>query len=174
MKLYYQLPILIILASPATAFAFFCPTNFSQIEAGNTIAQVKQLCGNPDKETSIEKEPKVPQEWSYFIPQMVSTQTSSQMPGTLKTSITFDQNGNAINISVNGIGVGASTICGNTIQLGDTQDSIKSTCGKPTFINKQEAENANDQPKIIVTEFIYNTTPRVVLIFENGKLTGKK
>lgn len=164
----------IALVSSSSCFAFFCPTNFSQIDFGNSLDQVKQLCGNPDKETSIEKEPKTPQEWTYFIPQTVSSETSNAMQGTLKTSVTFDKDGNAINISVNGIGVGSSTICGNNIQLGDTQESIKSACGKPSFINKQEADNASEQQKVKVTELLYNANPPVTLVFENGVLKGKK
>lgn len=165
----------IALIISSSCFAFFCPTNFSQIDFGNSIDQVKQLCGGPDKETSVAKEPKTPQEWTYFIPQTVSaTNTANQMQGTLKTSITFDKDGNAINISVNGIGVGASTICGNNIQLGDSQESIKTACGKPGFINKQEAENASDQQKIKVTELLYNGNPPVILVFENGVLKEKK
>src|SRR3990167_2810502 len=91
---------------PYSAFAFFCPNNFSQIEMGNTIEQVTAACGKPTKEVTKDAEPTVPQEWSYYIPQTVSSDSLQQQSGTLKTSVTFDKDGKAINISVNGIGVG--------------------------------------------------------------------
>ena len=95
-----------------------------------------------------------------------------QAQGTLKTSFTFDANGKAVNISVNGIGVGATTICGNNLQLGDTRDTVKAACGTPTLINKQTA--SPEKPSIKVVEFTYKSTPPVTLIFENGKLKEKK
>jgi hypothetical protein len=95
--------------------------------------------------------------------------------GTLKTSITFDKDGKAISIMVNGIGVGSSTICGNSIQLGDTTDSVKTACGTPSFVNKQEASATPGSPgSTKVTEFTYEGNTTVKLIFQNGKLTDKQ
>lgn len=162
---------------PTVGFAFFCPTNFNQIELGNTNDQVIQACGKPDKVTERKDPPKVPQEWTYFIPQTVATASNTAAQGTLKTSVTFDASGKAINISVNGIGVGNSTICGgNMIQLGDTLDSIKTNCGTPSFINKQEIDVATGRapPENTVTEFTYNTNPPITLVFTNGQLTERK
>jgi len=92
-----------------------------------------------------------------------------QAQGTLKTSVSFDDKGKAINISVNGIGVGATTICGSNVQLGDSHDAIKTACGKPSFINKQ-SENVSEQPKEVkVTEFNYSQPIHPsFLIFEDG------
>src|SRR3990167_7467103 len=117
---------------PGYCLAFFCPTNFSQIDFGDSLDKVKQICGAPEKETSKDLEPNVPQEWTYFIPQTVMLNASTEAQGTVKTSVTFDKDGNAINISANGIGVGATTICGSNIQLGDSQDAVKSACGTPS------------------------------------------
>jgi hypothetical protein len=162
---------------PMVGFAFFCPTNFNQIDFGMTVDQVTQICGKPDSNKESKKENEnVPQEWTYYIPQSVGMNNYQQAQGTLKTSVSFDDKGKAINISVNGIGVGATTICGSSVQLGATQDTIKSACGKPAVVNKQPQtpeEAAKQETK--VNEFSYSkaTTP-VVLIFENGKLTDKK
>lgn len=107
---------LIILFTPSSlSYAFFCPTNFNQIDYGNTMDQVSQQCGKPDSQDTKDVTQEGPQEWSYFVPQTVSTTALSPMQGTLKTQITFDASGSAINISVNGIGVGSTTICGNLI-----------------------------------------------------------
>lgn len=162
---------------PALSYAFFCPTNFSQINYGNTIDQVTAACGKPDKVDEVIVAPEGPQEWSYYIPQSVTTNSGQPMPGTLKTQMTFDSAGKAINISVNGIGVGSTTVCGKLIQIGDTSDTIKSTCGDPSFINKQNAGSSalgSTPASKKVTTMIYKTNPPVKLIFENGVLTANQ
>lgn len=157
---------------PCAAFAFFCPNNFSQIDMGNTIDQVTAACGKPTKEETKDQEPTVPQEWSYYVPQTVASDSMQQQSGTLKTTVTFDKDGKAINISVNGIGVGSSTICGGTIQLGNTLDQIKSACGKPSFVNKQQPEPGAgaEQKKSKITTFTYGDK---TLTFTDGILTGR-
>jgi hypothetical protein len=157
----------------SSSYAFFCPTNFSQIYPGDTIERVKQTCGNPTLETSYEKEPEAAQQWSYYIPQTVAFNDMAPAQGTLKTEITFDPSGKAINISVNGIGVGSSTICGGMIQLGDSRDTIKNACGNPSFIAKQDPGNSTaTQTPTKITELIYGTGSPVKLKFVNGKLEG--
>lgn len=163
-------------AAPIYCYALFCPSNFTQIQIGDTIQQVEQQCGKPDKQEIKEGDSNAPQEWSYYIPQTVSTNTTMQEQGTLKTSITFDASGKAINISVNGIGVGSTTICGNTtVQLGDTRDQVKAACGAPSFINTQEQKSTStstETNKIVIDT--YNTNPPAILIFKNGKLLEMK
>ncbi len=178
MKIHKQIfTAITLIVTPMLSFAFFCPTNFNQIDFGMTIDQVTQICGKPDSKNEEKKENEnVPQEWTYYIPQTVGMGSYQQAQGTLKTSVSFDDKGKAINISVNGIGVGASSICGTSVQLGDSRDKIKSACGKPSVVDKQTLtpeEAAKTETK--VTEFSYSkaNTP-VVLIFENGKLTDKK
>lgn len=163
--------ILLLISHPA--FAFFCPSNFNQIAEGDSIETVTQKCGKPDKQTTKEVKEEGPQQWNYYIPQTVTTAGLSPMQGTLKTEVSFDKNGKALNISVNGIGVGSSTICGTVIQLGDTRDMVKKACGEPAFINQQNTTTTNDTPPDKVTEFIYNTSPPAKLTFKNGKLMGQ-
>lgn len=165
------------LSLPSFAFAFFCPTNFGQINLGNTIDEVTALCGNPDKVESKDVSPEGPQEWSYYVPQTVSSNAGQPMPGTLKTQMTFDSSGKAVNISVNGVGVGSTSICGKLIQIGDSADTIKSACGDPSFINKQNASSGalgSAKPSKKVTTLIYNSNPPAKLIFEDGVLTEKQ
>lgn len=163
----------------SSAFAFLCPGNFNQIDFGMTPEQVEQICGKPDlKKEYVKPNDNIPQEWSYFIPQTVNMGGSSQAAqGTLKTSMAFDDKGKAINISVNGIGVGATTICNNnSIQLGDDKDKVERACGKPSMINKQNAgPNAGVPESFKMMDYIYSSvTPAVTLVFENGKLSEKK
>lgn len=136
--------------------------------------QVIATCGKPDKQDTTTKKAEGAQEWSYFIPQTVTTPSLYSTQGTLKTQISFDNSGKVINISVNGIGVGATTICnGFNLQLGDDRDTVKRVCGEPSFINK-DANPAtlppDAQKETKVTTFIYNSTPPSKLIFENGIL----
>jgi hypothetical protein len=177
---YCRKGILLILSMclPSLSFALFCPRNFIQINAGDSIEKVTQLCGKPDSQkestTSNESEP---QEWSYYVPQPVFMDGSTQnAQGSLKTQMTFDKDGKAINISVNGIGVGSTTICGGkTVQIGDSRDTVKAACGQPSFINKQAADPAAPPVAgIKTTTFIYNTNPPVKLVFKDGKLVGNE
>ncbi len=154
------------------SFAFFCPTNFNQIEMGMTLDQVSSTCGKPTSIKEVTKEnDNVPQEWVYFVPQSVGVSAFQQTQGTLKTSIAFDADGKAVNISVNGLGVGSSTICGGQqIQLGDTRDTIGKACGDPGFKNKAE----NNNPPTKETHVTYDTNPPMTLIFRNGLLMERQ
>lgn len=162
---------------PATSWAFFCPTNFNQIDYGQTIEQVEMQCGKADKSETVSEQPEGPQEWSYYIPQTVGANGATPMTGTMKTQMTFDSQGKAVNISVNGIGVGATTICGPNIQLGDSRDAVKAACGNPSFVNKQNGDAAALGPlpdKRTVTTLTYNSNPPIKLIFINGQLKERQ
>lgn len=150
--------------------ALTCPTNFSIVNEGESIESVRLKCGKPDEEKKSEVDKPVPQEWTYFITETVATSSSYQTTGTLKTTITFNKEDKAINISVNGIGVGESTICGNPIRLNDTRDSVKQACGKPSFINKETNESGEKNVDTIIT-FIYKNPPGT-FTFKNGKLVS--
>lgn len=164
----------VILFLPTISFAFFCPTNFNQISEGYTIEQVIQLCGKPETQDTKTTKAEGPQEWSYMVPQAVASPPFYNVQGTLKTDLVFDVNGKVVNISVNGIGVGSTSICGGyNVQLGDTRDEVKRFCGEPAFINKNANPNTlppDAQKETKVTTFIYNSKPNAKLIFENGIL----
>lgn len=170
--------LLSLLLAPSVSFAFFCPSNFAQIQFGQTEAEVLEQCGKPDIQETKDVKKEGPQEWSYFVTQTVATSTNVPTTGTLKTQVVFDNTGKVINISVNGIGVGASNICGaKSIQLGDSRESIKSACGSPSFINSQQINDAGqalNEPDKMTTYIFNNTTPPTKLIFINGKLTKKE
>jgi hypothetical protein len=154
--------------------AILCPTNFNQIDIGDSMAQVIAQCGEPNQKETQTIPGEGPQEWVYFIPQTVATTSTNQMQGTLRTSISFDASGQAINLTVNGIGVGASTICGPTIQLGSTREAIKAACGNPNFVNKQVNSSTGigaEPPPTNLTTFIY-TQPPAHLLFKNGRLVS--
>lgn len=158
----------VLLLLPSLTFASFCPTNFRPISNNNSTQDVIALCGQPDKVVSKKVQVQGPQEWNYYVKQTVANNTTYQTQGTLKTSIAFGADGKVINISVNGIGVGGTSICGSYVQLGDTSKTIQSACGKPSTVNK---ETTSGQPQNdTITTFIYNTNPPKTLVFKNGLL----
>lgn len=160
----------VVLAS-SNAFALLCPGNFSHIELGDSLSSVVAKCGEPTKKETKPVPQKTPQEWSYLIPQTVSAGTTGQQQGTLKATITFDADGKAINITVNGIGVGASTICGNNISLGNDTDAVKAACGKPSFINQQPPPDTGNPNKDMQTIYTYQTNPPTTFVFKDGVLS---
>jgi hypothetical protein len=151
------------------ALAMFCPNGFNQMNMGDTIEQVTKNCGNPDEKKTSKEVPFQAQEWNYYV------HPDPSQPGTLKMSVAFGSDKKAVNITVNGTSLMATTICGGNIQVGDDVEAIKSACGKPAFTNQgaQPSANANDNAPEI-TELRYNTTPPTTLIFTNGKLTERK
>jgi hypothetical protein len=167
-----------LIAFPMLSIAMFCPKNFNQISIGDSLEQVLAQCGRPDVLKESKKiNDNIPQEWSYFIPQAVSSNTFNQAQGTLKASVAFDGEGKAINISVNGIGVGATGLCGKYVKLGDTRETIQTACGDPALVNRRTNAQTG-QPlqgqEIKVMELTYSSIPPVVLVFENGKLTERR
>jgi hypothetical protein len=76
----------------------------------------------------------------------------------------------------------STTVCGRTINVGDSREVVQSACGKPSFINKQDQDATPGElsdalgkpvPPMQVTTFTYNSNPPKTLTFENGKLTEK-
>jgi hypothetical protein len=164
----------------ANAFALMCPGNFNQINMGDTLESVLAACGKPDGQTSTENTEDGPQEWNYYVSvNPAFTQNVSQnTTASLKTTVAFDK-GKVVNMSVNGVGVSNTAICGATIQNGDTMDTVKSACGKPAFINRgtgsqsgTEDPNAKKTKTTVLTYMSAGNS--VTLTFENGVLTDRK
>ena len=155
------------------SYAFLCPTNFKQINLGDSIAIVTSQCGAPNRqESKTIKNLNTPQEWNYFIPLPNNTNLNASNPGTFKTQIAFDKNGKVINIAVNGMSVGATTICGMNVQVGDEKQKVKSGCGEPSFINQPNIPEEKI-PAVTITTYYYDTTPAMKLIFENDVLKSR-
>jgi hypothetical protein len=168
--------IFILFIFSTSTFAWLCPGNFSQVSIGDTIETVKQTCGAPLTQNTYNEEPNVPQEWKYFImvnqPYQMTYSPSNNPPprASIRMSVTF-VNDKAINITVEDQSITSSSICGPTINTGDSQKSIERSCGKPTFIQKQTSNNSKP---VLVTEFIYSNPPPNTFIFKNGILTDRR
>lgn len=158
----------------ANAYAFFCPTNFNQIDMGNTQQQIEEACGKPASITDTVQEPadNSPQEWSYFVKQ--DPNLGSTIPGNIKATIAFDQSGKVINMTINGLSVSTANFCGSAaVKIGSMRDTVKKECGAPAYINRGVSEGPAPQQRKLV-EYRYDSTPPITLIFENGMLIDRK
>jgi hypothetical protein len=161
-------PGLLLLMFTIPASAMFCPSGFNQINMGDTIAQVQQACGMPASTTTSDSSEDKPQEWTYYVKEQPTDQT------TLRMTVAFTT-GAVTNMSVNGIGVSNTQICGgNTVQTGDSQKSVKNACGEPAFIAQSNLPSAAGDV-VKVSQLTYNTSSQpVVLEFKDGKLSSRK
>lgn len=156
-------------------YAMFCPGNFNQINVGDTIDQVQTQCGKPDfSKKSDQVKDDGPQEWGFYVKPggnngARAAASMNNPQGSLKMAVTFNQ-GKVINITVNGMSLASTTLCGAPISVGNNTAAVKAACGDPFFVNKA-TQNNNAEAKTEVTTFRYNSTPPVTLTFENGKLT---
>lgn len=163
----------LLFSTSALSHAWVCPANFSQIAVGDTIEQVTTLCGKPASEKKSEGGYRGPQEWQYFITIDQPLNGSGAASGTnpsIRMSVALIKN-KAINITVQGQSLASTSLCGPTINVGDSDSSIEKNCGKPTFIQKQ---NDDKSKPIEIIEFKYNTTAPNTLVFENGILKERK
>lgn len=151
----------------STAFAMFCPTNYNEINIGDSLEQVLAQCGKPTNTKSRDDTAQMPHEWTYY------TQQSPSDPTSLRLTVAFDK-GVVTNMTVNNVGIASTQICkGNLISVGETEDQIKQACGDPGFV--KEGNNPSGKVDITkVTELTYQGTPNVVLTFEDGKLKSRK
>jgi hypothetical protein len=160
------------------SYGMFCPGNFNIINSGDSIAAVEKLCGAPASKDVKDAPDNSPQEWSYFLQGKSDLMVPTRAQGTLKTTVAFDSNGKVINISVNGVGVSATSNCGRQVSMGMDRDSVESSCGRPSLITKQNqgaqqtsSTDPNDMTNKMVTYTYTNGAAPVKLVFVGGKLT---
>lgn len=167
------LSLLTLLSLSTSASAMFCPNNFNQINIGDSIEQVQQQCGKPDLEQKVKGEDNGPQEWNFYVhPQMkkyTEMRTNSGAEASVKMAVALNE-GKVVNITINGMSLAATTICGPSVTVGDTAKSVKNACGDPVFVNK--SSETQKPPEII--QYKYNSTPATTLIFEGGKLKERQ
>ncbi len=172
---------LTLLLISAGAFAEFCPcpSSFNLIHIGDSLSRVTQVCCKPSAPPKIYKaEIPVPEKWTYNITPPANPGGATQ--GSVELLVTFDSTKKVTNITVNAQSL-TTTNCGktpavsfdvsqpNAIKIGDTQETVKATCGDPLFKQKGEPQG-DSQSTPIMTELNYAGPPPVMLIFENGIL----
>lgn len=190
MKSLLRFSLLFCAANPA--FAFFCPTNFSQIELGNSVQQVIQACGTPTTQNTVIKSVYRSQEWVYYVKTSPFSQNTSKLNVVLLNdqvvNITITENAQNCQPMFPGDSsdpktkvvciptttqetksIGSTNACGPMIRLGSTADQVQAACGQAAFVNHGQQADA----QITYTELFYRGTPDVSLIFENGVLKNR-
>lgn len=174
----FLISFLFTLLLPGICHAFFCPNNFNQIQIGDSMDQVTKACGPPNSQSeSTEADDSGPQQWSFYMPQHGITGPSVNPQGSMQAVFSFDGSGKIINIMVNNVSVGSTNVCGGSIQLGASRESVKTACGNPMYINKptQSADqSATPTSEVKMIQFNYNGNPPVSLIFQNGILKDRR
>lgn len=169
--------VIALMGFSTSAFALFCPNNFNQINIGDTIEQINSQCGKPDFQKSEKVEDdNGPQEWNFYVnpsanPGYKAPTATYGQQASLQMTIAMNE-GKVVNITVNGMSLASTTICGGSVTVGDSKDKVKKACGTPKFVNKSSV--GNDAPAVKKTTYKYNSNPPVELIFENGKLTERQ
>jgi uncharacterized protein YxeA len=167
---------LTLLSLTTAASAMFCPNNFNQINIGDTTEMVKKQCGNPKAEKKIAGEDNGPQVWNFYVhPQMnryTETRTNSGQEASVGLTIAMDQ-GKVVNMTVNGMSLATTTICGAPVTVGDTSEKVKTACGNPKFVNKSNVQDEANKPKETV-EYEYDSTPPATLVFMGGILQERR
>ncbi len=69
--------------------------------------------------------------------------------------------------------VASTQLCGFTIKLGDSAQTVQTACGKPVMMQSVQMDNQNDNSTQAVAELIYAGPPKVMLSFENGHLKDR-
>lgn len=157
-----------LLSYSTLSIAMFCPNNLNQIQIGDSIQQVESQCGKPPSQKTYKKASTAPQEWNYFL------KINPQDQGTIKVTFSFVNN-QAINISANGIGVGATAICGSNVVLGANMQTVEAACGKPVSISQlNNVPGQESTPAPDISEWKFDGPTPNTLVFENGVLTERK
>jgi hypothetical protein len=143
----------------------FCPNNFNIINKGDSIEKVTQLCGPPVAARETEDTSKLPQEWSYNTPPPFSGQ------GALNVNMSFNK-GVVTSINTNQVGIGSTNACSQVINLGDSIEKVKRSCGQAQAISTGNGPGNVTKPQM-TTEFKYTGPNGATLIFKDGKLTDR-
>jgi len=147
------------------AYAWVCPNNFNPINPGDSLATVINQCGKPLIQKASEGESNGPQEWGFYVA------VNPPNPNTIKLTVVF-ANQKVISLVANAMSLTSTSMCGGTINVGDSMETVKAACGNPMFINKGQ-QSASQKPSEIL-ELIYPGEPETTLVFVNGLLKERR
>jgi len=137
----------------------------ARIQKGQTIDQVKSLCGAPNNSKSTTKPNDTgPQELTFY------PKIAPNAQNTVKLTVILLKNA-VTNITLNSVAMTSSLICGQPIQLGMTKANIITVCGKPAFTNQGVTDDKTPK-EIQMDELSYTGAQNITLLFENNKLIG--
>lgn len=167
-----RLSLFLIMICSSPVFAMYCPNNFKEINFGDTIIQIKKTCGTPNRIIEIPPPDTGAEAWIY------TSKTKSQM-----TIIFIDEKVSKIILGGQPVSsllpnctlANEATQSPRNIQTGNSMDSVKNACGKPTSIIKGISRDGSVTPPPQIVQYQYNTTnPPTLLIFQDGIYIAKR
>ena len=164
--------ILLMFSSAAFAITHYCANTQKYINIGDTVAQVKLACGEPE---STSAGPQVGtqkvEQWFYHHNHRGLRKIGDHPEVTVlfvNDKVAVVQSGNLQLSSIDFCG-------GASVSVGDSPASVRAKCGPPAFINKGTQEIR--LPPNSIQILTYNNgpfQPKTVLTFSQGKLTSIK
>ena len=150
--------------SVAPSFAAIqCPNSTSFVNAGDTIQQVIQRCGPPQKTVDVQSQAAI---WTYTLMQFGNADR-------VGFTIWFDGNAVSKMATTQGLEKTAITCPKGTIKVGSKPSQVVAACGQPSNIQNVSSQLQQKTGKII--HLIYQPQsylPETVFIFKNGALIG--
>ncbi|MBS0358081.1 MAG: DUF2845 domain-containing protein [Proteobacteria bacterium] len=193
MMLFSVLGFFISTAYADTVQEYYCAKNYQTVKLGDNILQVKGACGEPQEEKAgtevVEKQAPLTQ-WFYQVNNVALNGTAY-----ITNVFTFKE-GKVVKIQVQGQEVSSTSICdtnvsinnatlstsmggtnvnntgdGSPVSIGDTEDTVSSACGDPTFINQATTvESRKTEDTVIWTYSNPTTGSSVTFQFNKGIL----
>jgi hypothetical protein len=187
--------VICLLLFSTTSFAMFCPSNFKNIDIGDSLEQVLELCGPPTtQKTYKQNATSSAEEWTYYKRVNPLDQSTAKM-------VVVIQNDQVININIaddsavsNEVcqstitgskfaqsvcnstlnsqhNVGSTQICGAPIQIGDHAQTVETACGKAVAVTAYQ--QPDQPPPTEIVELDYDGPPKAALLFENKLLVQR-
>jgi hypothetical protein len=164
-KALYILTLAILcLAAPLSSLGMTCPSNETILQLGDSVQETINRCGQALAINTHTIETPIDAEWTYFIP----NQTKNEVA---KLVIRFSY-GKIANLTIGTTSeshnLRLSNICKFPIQIGDSMEQAKQSCGNPL------SEKILQTMSTRITELKYKTENHSILIFENDQLIDWK
>lgn len=166
----YIVLICIIWSPQLYAQTYLCPNTYKYVNVGFTLAQVKQLCGEPTSQSKKRRptvEMKDAEQWGYLI------KRPKQITAPQQTLTVAFENDKVASLTLNGQRWNSTAACGNPVSVGDTKPTVRGACGAPYFINSGQQQVVTGIQNVVVWEYDYGPyKPKAIFTFQNDKLTS--
>jgi hypothetical protein len=166
------LPLLFFVnATVLAANFFYCPRTLSYVYPGDTIEQVKGLCGKPVSEETKQIRPQEEREvLQYVYNFQPHAEERVYKPQALVVNMLDEQ---IVQIQVEGSSVQETDYCSvrRKLKIGDSRRWVIYACEEPSVIQKvMQTVIKNRVEQTILTYQESEYTPLVKLYFHDGKL----
>lgn len=163
----------------AASQSIYCPQNHAYINVGMSTEDVIAACGKPmsiqeSKQPLFEKVPVQQLIYNNKGGDVITYATYSLTAGSNGAQLEIDLMDNKVKaVKVNGTNTNSASFCeGNSVQVGDEQAKVYSSCGAPSVINNtyiNQAVQTLTKPQV----WLYKPgqyQPAFTLTFVDGKL----